>query len=267
MILTPMILTPMMTAAEMLGDTIAVVALDRRIWWYSARAAGIIAWALASAGVIWGIWLSGRPRGRGPRPAWLLDLHRFLGGLALAFTAVHLGGLVADSYFHFSWAELFVPGRSPYRAGAVTLGIVALGGAVVLEATSLVMRRLPRRVWHTIHVASYGVFVLATVHGWRAGTDTAGQTALRWAYLGVAALVAVMTVGRVVTAAAARRRRRGSAGGAMPAHPARRRVERSAPRTYPATPDDPPAPAVLDRRPISEGAAPWATTPGASRPR
>ncbi len=249
------------------NGTIGALALDRQIWWYSARAAGIIAWALASAGVIWGIWLSGRPRGRGPRPAWLLDLHRFLGGLSLAFTAVHLGALVADSYFHYSWAELFVPGRSPYRAGAVTFGIVALAGAVVVEVSSLVMRRLPRRVWHAIHLASYAVFVLATVHGWRAGTDTTGQTVLRSAYLGVAALVVAMTLGRIATAGAASRRTRAELERGATPPPARRRVERPRPSTYPATADDPPAPLVLDRRPTSGGAEPWATTPGASKPR
>src|SRR5437764_11280232 len=59
--------------------------------WYTARAAGIVTWALLAASVLWGLALSTRVlRGR-PRPAWLLDLHRFLGGAAIAFLAVHVG--------------------------------------------------------------------------------------------------------------------------------------------------------------------------------
>jgi hypothetical protein len=58
--------------------------------WFVARAGGIVAWALTAGSVIWGLLLSTRPLGRRPRPAWLFDLHRFLGGLAVIFTAVHV---------------------------------------------------------------------------------------------------------------------------------------------------------------------------------
>ena len=61
--------------------------MTSQITWYAARASGIVAWALAAASVVWGLALSTRALGRTPRPAWLFDLHRFLGGIALAFTA------------------------------------------------------------------------------------------------------------------------------------------------------------------------------------
>ena len=51
------------------------------LFWYTARAGGIVAWALLAASVVWGLWLSGRVRPFGARPAWILDLHRFLGWL------------------------------------------------------------------------------------------------------------------------------------------------------------------------------------------
>ena len=72
-----------------------------------------------------GTALSGR-LSRRPRPAWVLDLHRFLGVLAVVFAGVHLLGLVADSYVHFGPAELFVPLASSWRPGPVAWGVVAL---------------------------------------------------------------------------------------------------------------------------------------------
>ena len=58
--------------------------MNPQLAWYVARAAGIVAWALVSGAVVWGLLLSTRVlRGR-PTPRWLLDLHRFLGGLAVA---------------------------------------------------------------------------------------------------------------------------------------------------------------------------------------
>lgn len=146
--------------------------MNPHIAWYAARAAGIVAWALLSAAVIWGLLLSTRLLHGRPTPRWLLDLHRFLGGLAVTFTAVHIAGLVGDNYLHVGVADLLVPFASRWRPGAVALGVVALWLLVAVEVTSLLMRRLPRRLWHAIHLSSYVLFWTATLHGLLAGTDT-----------------------------------------------------------------------------------------------
>ena len=43
--------------------------------------------------------------------------------------------------------------------------------SVAVEVTSLFMRRLPRRVWHSIHLLSLVALVLVTVHAFTAGAD------------------------------------------------------------------------------------------------
>ena len=58
--------------------------MSAQLWWYTARAGGLVAWALATASVVWGLLLSGRIT-RKPKPAWVLDLHRFLGALTVVF--------------------------------------------------------------------------------------------------------------------------------------------------------------------------------------
>ena len=68
------------------------------VWWYQARAAGFVAYALLTVSILLGLALTTRTFGRRPRPAWLLDLHRGLGGLATIFVGIHLATLVADSY-------------------------------------------------------------------------------------------------------------------------------------------------------------------------
>lgn len=142
--------------------------------WYVARSSGLIGWALLSASVIWGLLLSTRASaaGRRPRPAWTLDLHRYLGGLATVFTAVHVAGIVADSYVHFTLWSVLVPFASQWRRGAVAWGVVALYLLVAVELTSLFRSRLPRKAWRAVHAAAFPLFVFATVHGYSAGTDT-----------------------------------------------------------------------------------------------
>lgn len=145
--------------------------MNPQTWWYLTRAAGIVAWLMLTASVIWGIVLSTKAFPEHRRPAWLLDLHRWLGGLAVSFTAIHLGALVADNYVHFGLADLTVPFASSWKPGAIALGVVAMWLLVAVEATSLAMKRLPRRIWRWIHLSSYGVFLLVSLHAAFAGTD------------------------------------------------------------------------------------------------
>jgi DMSO/TMAO reductase YedYZ heme-binding membrane subunit len=188
--------------------------MNPQLWWYVARATGIVAWALLAASVIWGLLLSTRlARGR-PTPAWLLDLHRFLGGAAVAFTGLHLAGLVADSYVHFGLADLLVPYVSAWKPGPVALGIVSAYLLAVVEGTSLAMRRLPRRLWRAVHLSSYVLFWTATFHFILAGTDATHPVALV-GIDAVAAAVVFLTLVRILSPRSAARRER-RAGGAPP---------------------------------------------------
>ncbi len=141
------------------------------MWWFVARSSGIIAWALLTLSVCWGLLLSTRLLSRRVSPAWLLDLHRHLGGLAVVFTGIHLVGLVADSYVTFGWAEIFIPMASSWKPGAVAFGVVAFYLLLAIEVTSLAMRRLPRSLWRWVHRSSFVLFGFATYHGIAAGTD------------------------------------------------------------------------------------------------
>jgi DMSO/TMAO reductase YedYZ heme-binding membrane subunit len=166
--------------------------VNEHLWWYVARASGLLSWVLLTAAVLWGLALSGR-LSRKPRPAWVLDLHRFLGGLSVVFVAIHLAALVADSYTHFGPSQLLVPLASTWRPGPVAWGVVAFYVMLAVEITSLLMRRLPRRIWRAVHLTSYLLFVTATVHLLAAGTD-AGNPVVQWTVLAATFAVVNLTV-------------------------------------------------------------------------
>lgn len=171
--------------------------MNPQVWWFVARASGIVAWVLAALSVLWGLALSTRALGRKPGAPWLLDLHRFLGGLTVVFVAVHLVGLWADSYVEFGPLELFVPFTSSWKPLEVAWGVVAFYLLLAVEITSLLMKRLPKRVWHGIHLLSYVVYATGTVHLLLAGTD-ADNPALRWTVLVSVGAVVFFTVYRAV---------------------------------------------------------------------
>jgi predicted ferric reductase len=160
----------------------SVLGAGTQLWWYTARSAGIVSWALLTGGVLWGLALSTRLLGPRPRPNWMLDLHRFLGGAAVVFTGVHVVSLMLDSYVGFGVEDVLVPFTSSYRPSAVAWGIVGLYLLAAVEITSLLRKHLSKRVWRATHLLSFPLFVVATVHGITAGTDS-GSTLLRGALL------------------------------------------------------------------------------------
>lgn len=169
--------------------------MSSHTWWYTARAGGIVAWALASFAVISGLQFSTRLV-RKPAPNWVLDVHRFLGGLTVVFVGIHILGLAGDQFIGFGLADLLIPFVSSYQPAAVALGVVGMYLLLAIEITSLLMRKIPRRTWHAVHLSSFVLFVVATVHGVLAGTDR-HNAILQWAYLLTAAVVLTMTLVRI----------------------------------------------------------------------
>ena len=172
--------------------------------WYVARSAGWVAWLLLAASVGWGLALSSRLVRRRGAPAWLLASHRFLGLLTMVFVGVHLVGLWFDSYVAFDLGQLLVPMRSTYRPLAVAWGIVALYLLVAVELTSLLMRHIPRRWWHRIHLGSFLLLASATLHAFTSGTDRSNVFG-RWTALVVSAILIFLVTFRLLVERRAQR--------------------------------------------------------------
>lgn len=162
--------------------------MNPQFWWYVTRASGLIAWLALTASVLWGVVLSTKAFPRRRRPAWLLDLHRWLGGLTVAFVAIHLVALLADSYVEFDLIDLVVPFASDWEPAAIAFGVIALWFLVAIEATSLAMRRLPKSIWRGVHLTGYAVFWLVSIHAALAGTDPSHRL---YQVTAVASIVAV----------------------------------------------------------------------------
>src|SRR4051794_6314471 len=170
--------------------------MNNELWWYVARSGGIVAWAMLTFSTLWGLAMTTRVFGSKPKPAWMLDLHRFAGGLAVVFTGVHLVALVFDSFVHFGLTEVLVPYTSDYRPEAVAWGVIGFYLLIAVEVTSLLRRRLSKRLWRWTHFLSFPLFVLATAHGLTAGTDNS-TVLLRFSFLLAAVAVGALTALRL----------------------------------------------------------------------
>jgi sulfoxide reductase heme-binding subunit YedZ len=168
--------------------------------WYLARAAGFAALLAATASIVLGALASARPardaRGRDRRILRQLA-HRSAGVVTLSMLALHVVLLVIDRFVDLSPAGVLLPFTAGYRAFALGVGTLAAYLLLVVAVTGALRGRLARsaiaaRAWRGVHASAYVVWLLATAHGFLAGSDTGRW----WAWpLYAASALAVLVAG------------------------------------------------------------------------
>ena len=140
-------------------------------WWFLTRATGIVAVVLALASLTFGLTFSARNTGDRHRPNWWMAMHRWLGGLTLAFTVGHVVAAYLDTDSGLRLVDLVLP--STAAGWAIGWGVVALWlfVAVTVPSVARVRRQIPRRVWHVVHLLAIPAFALSIVHAYQAGSD------------------------------------------------------------------------------------------------
>lgn len=145
------------------------------LWWDYSRASANVAWILILFTILWGVLLSTRVLRGMDRPAWLRDLHSWLGGLTVCFSAIHMATLLPDKYIDFDLINLFIPFTNSYKPLAVSLGVLGFWTLVAIQGTSLMMKKMSRQTWRRIHMLSYPLYGIIVVHSLTAGSDVGTQ--------------------------------------------------------------------------------------------
>lgn len=155
-------------------------------WWFLTRSTGIVAAALSVASLAWGFFFSSRTMGSRLRANWWLALHNWLGGMTLVFVVAHIAVSWLDEAQALRLVDLVVP--SAEVGWSIGYGVVAawLFALVVLPSVTRIRRRLPRRLWHAVHLLAVPAVVLTGIHTALAGTDVTSQVFI----LGFSTLVA-----------------------------------------------------------------------------
>ncbi len=159
------------------------------IWPALTRASGIVAAVVAVVALVTGFLFSARETGERRRPAWWLDFHNGLGGLALSAVAVHIVASYYDKDAAVGVAEVLVPGIASVQRWALAWGVIATYLFAGVVFTTWPRRMADRRLWRFIHLGSTVGVALMLVHGYQMGTDS-GRLAFQ---IGLIAIVAPAT--------------------------------------------------------------------------
>lgn len=168
------------------------LAITEKTPWYFTRSAGTVAYLLLASSTIWGLLLSTKLLKEHIPAALSLAMHNILSWLAVVLTSLHALALLWDSYYSYSLADLTVPFIGPYKPGWVGLGII---GFYLMFLTSLSFnfrKQIGQKRWRQLHYLTFGVYLLATVHGVTAGTDS-GNLGMQLLYWGSGLLVLFLT--------------------------------------------------------------------------
>lgn len=180
-------------------------------YWFISRSSGVVAYVLLTIGVLWGLVQSGALFRARVAPLLSLGLHSYLNWLALGLAALHGAILVKDNYIQIDFARVVTPFLAEYRPVPVGLGIIGFYLMLLLSLSFYARSHLGQRAFRLLHYTSFGVFIMVTLHGLLAGTDSG---ALGWLYALSLAAVVCLTVMRVLST----RRKRKLAPRPAPSH-------------------------------------------------
>jgi predicted ferric reductase len=195
-----------MTLASMLSAGMARLTLGTQqvtgatatpspVLWYLTRTMGVSAYVALSFSVILGM-LRVVARKSSERISWVVDeLHQFVATLAGLLVVGHLVALLLDPFMPFSLINLLLPVNEPYSPTAVAFGIFAFYSMVLLLLSSWLRKRMAYALWRFIHYVSFFAFVMVTLHGWIAGSDS-GEPWMRAIYAGASSVVVFLTLVR-----------------------------------------------------------------------
>ena len=132
-----------------------------------ARILGIAGLMLLAASAVLGVLLASRAakrlrflRGRAFR------IHRVLPVLGAGLLLAHPFPIVlACETTGVSLAAVFVPFAAEKLAFNIAFGAVALDVLLAVLASSLLVKRLPRKAWRRLHYGAYAVLALGLYHG------------------------------------------------------------------------------------------------------
>jgi hypothetical protein len=140
--------------------------------WFGARSTGLVAYALATCSVLFGLVTATWTRDRRPGRGIVYDTHRALSLLTVLVIGAHVLLLAFDRYTQFGPTDLLVPFASWYRPTWTGLGVLAAYVLLVVYASFYVRSRIGYKTWRVLHYATFAVFVMGTAHGLRVGSDS-----------------------------------------------------------------------------------------------
>lgn len=179
------------------GAALITALVGQHSAWYLSRASAFVAYVLLWWSMILGLSMTNRLARLWPGGPAAADLHEHASLLGLGFALVHALVLLGDSYIGYTLPQILLPFIGSYQTFWVGLGQISLYLMGLVTFSFYIRRWIGAGTWRTIHYLSFGLFVLALLHGLFSGTDSSLPWAI-WMYVSTGTSVLAMTIYRIV---------------------------------------------------------------------
>lgn len=169
-----------------------------KIYWFLSRGSAIAAYWLLWLSVAMGISITNKMAQVWPGVLPAIEIHQFTALLGLAFALFHGLILTGDAYINISIVQVLIPfSTQSYRPGWVGIGQVVFYLWAIIVFSFYVRKRIGKKVWRSLHYASYICFLGVLVHSLYSGTDAATNWS-QYVYWFSGASLLLLTVYRVL---------------------------------------------------------------------
>ncbi|MFJ8262515.1 ferric reductase-like transmembrane domain-containing protein [Rummeliibacillus sp. NPDC094406] len=140
--------------------------------WEWIRICGFLAYFYFTVSVIFGLFRKSPSITK--QKNLLFHLHLSAGWLGLLALIMHVLLLLIDHYQPYSIIEILVPFTAKYKPLLSAIGTISLYVFLVVIMTSdLLIRKMNRQLWKSIHFLVLPAWVMIFLHGVFIGTDSA----------------------------------------------------------------------------------------------
>ena len=182
------------------GVAISIIGAAPKAFWYLSRATAISGYLILWVSMMLGLAMTNQLAAKGTTRAAIFEIHKFTSIMGLFFALFHAFILIGDQFLHLGILNIIIPfASSSYRPLWVGLGQVAIYLWAILVISFYVRRQITKKVWRSIHFASFATFLLALSHGITSGTD-AGLLSMQGFYWVSGGLFIFMTIYRILNA-------------------------------------------------------------------
>jgi sulfoxide reductase heme-binding subunit YedZ len=169
------------------------------ITWIILRAAGIAAYLMLFASVVWGLVGTTSVVGKRVAKPTAIAVHQFIATVAVVLLGLHIGGLLVDRFMPFGFLDVLIPMHGAFKPVATSFGIVAMYAAAVVLVSSWLRKPFGTKWWRRLHLLAVPAFGMSMVHGAFAGTDTA-RPWMWWIYIATGGVIVFLVLTRGLTA-------------------------------------------------------------------
>ncbi len=185
-----------MLPAWLPGLTHSLLGDQPKVYWYLARSSGFAAFLALWMSIAFGLIITNKMARLWNSGPLAVDLHQFTTWIAFALSLFHALILLGDRYIQSTPAQVLMPfGYIKYKPEWVAIGQIAFYLTFVVAVSFYCRKRIGYQTWRRVHYLSFVIYLMITLHGLFAGTDTA---ILSPVYLAFGVSTYFLTIYRIV---------------------------------------------------------------------